>query len=186
MFQHGFGLANAIGIAALVLAVLLAATSSDFAMRRLGVRLEVLADGRLPMWWLTVAHVAYFLFMHFLSFHRANATAEPLQPWFVGLVVLVLGLRAAGLPEDHPRQGRVRTAGRGGKSCVGLNANSRMRQGRRPGGPLLLGGAMSSVVSVLGFRMWQLGVRDAEQYYLLAEGEPDQPAAGTSRQGAHL
>ena len=34
---------------------------------------------------------------------------------------------------------------------------------------LLLGGAMSSVVSVLGFRMWQLGVRDAEQYYLLAE-----------------
>ena len=34
---------------------------------------------------------------------------------------------------------------------------------------LLLGGAMSSVVAVLGFRMWQLGVRDAEQYYLLAE-----------------
>lgn len=34
---------------------------------------------------------------------------------------------------------------------------------------LLLGGAMSSVVGVLGFRMWQLGVRDAEQYYLLAE-----------------
>ena len=34
---------------------------------------------------------------------------------------------------------------------------------------LLLGGAMSSVVGVLGFRMWQLSVRDAEQYYLLAE-----------------
>lgn len=34
---------------------------------------------------------------------------------------------------------------------------------------LLLGGAMSSVVGVLGFRMWQLGVRDSEQYYLLAE-----------------
>lgn len=34
---------------------------------------------------------------------------------------------------------------------------------------LLLGGAMTSVVGVLGFRMWQLGVRDAEQYYLLAE-----------------
>ena len=34
---------------------------------------------------------------------------------------------------------------------------------------VLLGGAMTSFVGVLGFRMWQLGVRDAEQYYLLAE-----------------
>lgn len=34
---------------------------------------------------------------------------------------------------------------------------------------LLLGGVMTSVVGVLGFRMWQLGVRDAEEYYLLAE-----------------
>jgi penicillin-binding protein 2 len=34
---------------------------------------------------------------------------------------------------------------------------------------MLIGGAMTSVVGLLGFRMWQLGVRDAEQYYLLAE-----------------
>ena len=96
MFQRGFGLANAIGIAALVLAVLLAATSSDFAMRRLGLSgWKFLQMGVLPMWWLTVAHVAYFLFMHFLSFHRATPPPNPLQPWFVGLVVLVLGLRAA-------------------------------------------------------------------------------------------
>ena len=96
MFQHGFGLANAIGIAALVLAVLLAATSSDFAMRRLGLSgWKFLQMGVLPMWWLTVAHVAYFLFIHFLSFHQATPPPNPLQPWFVGLVVLVLGLRAA-------------------------------------------------------------------------------------------
>lgn len=96
MFQHGFGLANAIGIAALVLAVLLAATSSDFAMRRLGPSgWKFLQMGVLPMWWLTVTHVAYFLFMHFLSFHRATPPPNPLQPWFVGLVVLVLALRAA-------------------------------------------------------------------------------------------
>lgn len=94
MFQHGFGLANAIGIAALVLAALLAATSSDFAMRRLGVSgWKFLQMGVLPMWWLTVAHVAYFLFMHFLSFHRAIPEPNPLQYWFVGLVVIVLGLR---------------------------------------------------------------------------------------------
>lgn len=96
MFQHGFGLANALGLAALFLAVVLAATSSDFAVRRLGVSgWKFLQMGVLPLWWLTVAHVAYFLFMHFLSFHRATPEPNPLQYWFVGVVLLVLGLRAA-------------------------------------------------------------------------------------------
>lgn len=96
MFQHGFGLANAIGIAALVLVGLLAATSSDFAMRHLGLSgWKFLQMGVLPMWWLTVAHVAYFLFIHLLSFHQATPPPNPLQPWFVALVVVVFGLRAA-------------------------------------------------------------------------------------------
>ncbi|MDO9641175.1 MAG: penicillin-binding protein 2 [Pseudotabrizicola sp.] len=34
---------------------------------------------------------------------------------------------------------------------------------------LLMGGVMTTVLGVLGLRMWQLGVRDADQYYLLAE-----------------
>ncbi len=34
---------------------------------------------------------------------------------------------------------------------------------------LLIGGAIASLSGVLGVRMWQLAVRDAEQYYLLAE-----------------
>lgn len=34
---------------------------------------------------------------------------------------------------------------------------------------LLIGGAMTTVLGALGVRMWQLAVRDAEQYYLLAE-----------------
>ncbi|OYW62322.1 MAG: hypothetical protein B7Z10_01340 [Rhodobacterales bacterium 32-66-7] len=96
MFQHGFGLANAIGIAALLVAILLAATSSDVAMRRLGVSgWKFLQMGVLPLWWLSVAHVAYFVFMHFLSFHQATPEPNPLQYWFVGLVVLVLVLRLA-------------------------------------------------------------------------------------------
>ena len=96
MLQHGFGLANAIGIAALLLAILLATTSSEVAMRRLGVSgWKFLQMGVLPLWWLSVAHVAYFLFMHFLSFHRATPEPNPLQYWFVGLVLLVLGLRLA-------------------------------------------------------------------------------------------
>ena len=96
MLQQGFGLANAIGIAAFALAILLAATSSDYAMRRLGVSAwKFLQMGVLPLWWLTVAHVLYFLFIHFLSFHRAIPEPNPLRPWFVGLVLLVAILRAA-------------------------------------------------------------------------------------------
>ncbi len=96
MVQNGFALANAIGLAALVLTILLAATSSDMAMRRLGVSgWKFLQMGILPLWWLTVAHVAYFLFAHFLSFHRAVPDPNPLQPWFVGLVLVVFSLRGA-------------------------------------------------------------------------------------------
>ncbi len=96
MFQPGFGLANGIGLAALVLAAVLAVTSSDVAMKRLGVSgWKFLQMGVLPMWWLTVAHVAYFLFMHFLSFHRNTPEPNPLQLWFVGLVLAVLAVRTA-------------------------------------------------------------------------------------------
>jgi sulfoxide reductase heme-binding subunit YedZ len=95
MLQQGFGLSNAIGIAALILTSVLAATSSDAAIRRLGLSgWKFLQMGVLPLWWLTVAHVGYFLFLHFLSFHRATPEPNPLQYWFVGLVVLVLGLRS--------------------------------------------------------------------------------------------
>lgn len=112
MFQHGFGLANGIGIAALVLAVLLAATSSDFAMRRLGVSgWKFLQMGVLPMWWLTVAHVAYFLFMQFLSFHRETPPPNPLQYWFVGLVLAVFGLRIAAYLRTVRTKGPVKPQG---------------------------------------------------------------------------
>lgn len=114
MLQHGFGLANAIGIAALVLAALLAATSSDFAMRRLGVSgWKFLQMGVLPLWWLTVAHVAYFLFIHFLSFHRATPEPNPLQVWFAVLVVLVFCLRAAAYLRTVRAKGSSEALGEG-------------------------------------------------------------------------
>ncbi|OYX42098.1 MAG: hypothetical protein B7Z02_13320 [Rhodobacterales bacterium 32-67-9] len=108
MLQHGFGLANAIGIAALVLIILLAATSSDFAVRRLGPSgWKFLQMGVLPLWWLTVAHVGYFLFMHFLSFHRTMPEPNPLRFWFTGLVLLVLALRSAAYLKTVAIKGRA-------------------------------------------------------------------------------
>lgn len=95
MFQHGFGLANGIGLAALVIAVVLAVTSNDWALLGLGTSAwKFLQMGVLPLWWLSVAHAAYFLFMHFLSFHRETPEPSPLQPWFILTVLIVLGLRA--------------------------------------------------------------------------------------------
>ena len=96
MLQQGFALANAIGLAALVLVILLAATSSDLAMRRLGSSgWKFLQMGVMSLWWLAVAHVGYFLFIHFLSFHRSIPDPNPLRPWFVALVVAVMILRGA-------------------------------------------------------------------------------------------
>ncbi|PZR00211.1 MAG: hypothetical protein DI533_06350 [Cereibacter sphaeroides] len=47
------------------------------------------------LWWLMVAHTAYLLFMHFLSFHQATPELKLLQSWFAGPAVPVLGLRPA-------------------------------------------------------------------------------------------
>lgn len=115
MFQHGFGLANAIGLAALILALLLGATSSDVAMRRLGTSCwKFLQMGVLPLWWLTVAHVGYFLFMHFLSFHRATPPPNTLQPWFLRLVAGVFTLRGAAYVLTVYAKGRAPREGEGG------------------------------------------------------------------------
>lgn len=111
MFQHGFGLSNAIGIAALLLITMLALTSSEFALRKLGNSAwKFIQMGVLPLWWLTVAHVAYFLFAHFLSFHRQTPEPNPLQYPFVVLVLVVLALRAAAYLLTVRRRERARAA----------------------------------------------------------------------------
>lgn len=113
--EPGFGLANLIGSVALFLGLVLAATSSDRAMRRLGrptwVWLHRLGHTVLI---LTLLHGGYFLFMHFtVSFHKAP---PPNLDWFripflvIGLGVVALHLLAPGTakdelePVDRPRR----------------------------------------------------------------------------------
>lgn len=88
--EPGFGLANLLGVTALILALILAATSSDAAMRLLGrpawTWLHRLSETILV---LSLLHGSYFLFIHFTeSFHK-----EPLAnlDWF-RLPFLVAGL----------------------------------------------------------------------------------------------
>lgn len=94
MVQHGFGLANAIGLIALVYGMVLALTSTDRAVRLLGgPTWKFIQSAAYVLWALVVVHTAYFLYMHFLDFHRPTPEPNPLQVWFAGMVVLVLGLR---------------------------------------------------------------------------------------------
>ena len=86
--EPGFGLANLMGVVAVGWLLVLLATSSDAAMRRLGPGVWAWVQGFAHVvFYLAALHTAYFLFMHYtLSFHRE----VPEPNWFrVPLLVLV-------------------------------------------------------------------------------------------------
>ncbi len=95
MAEHGFGLANVLGIVALVYGAILVTISNEYAVRRLGGSVwKFIQFGAYVLWALVVLHTAYFLFMHFLHFHRPPPPPNPLQWPFVTLVIVVTTLRA--------------------------------------------------------------------------------------------
>lgn len=94
--EHGFGLANILGIAALAYAAALVAVSNDYAVRRLGGSVwKFVQRGAYVLWILVLLHTAYFLFMHFLHFDRPVPDPNPLQLPFAVLVGAVFALRWA-------------------------------------------------------------------------------------------
>lgn len=96
MVQHGFALANVIGVLALAYGMILVSTSNDRAVRFLGGPVwKFVQRGVYVLWALVVVHTTYFLFMHFLDFHRPLPPPNPLRWPFVALVFLVLSLRCA-------------------------------------------------------------------------------------------
>ena len=96
MFQQGFGLANIVGIFALLYAGVLALTSNDLSQRWLGASVwKYVQQGTYVLWWLIVLHTGYFLFLHFQDFHRQVPDPNWAQWPFVGLVVLVSALQFA-------------------------------------------------------------------------------------------
>ena len=96
MVQQGFGLANLIGILALLYGAILAITSNDRSIKWLGNSVwKFVQQGTYVLWWLSVVHTAYFLFMHFLDFHRQTPEPNWFQWPFVGLVAIVLVLQIA-------------------------------------------------------------------------------------------
>ncbi len=96
MFDKGFGIANVIGILALLYALGLSLSSNNFSQRLLGQSVwKFMQRGAYVLWMLIVVHTAYFLYMHFLDFHRAVPEPNLLQWPFAGLVGLVLALQGA-------------------------------------------------------------------------------------------
>lgn len=95
--EPGFGLANLVGLVALMWALVLAATSSDRALRRLGPSAwKWLHNGAQVIFYLVVLHVAYFLFIHYTaSFHRAPPPPDWFRLPFLLLSLALIGLQAA-------------------------------------------------------------------------------------------
>ncbi len=96
MLQHGFGLANVIGIVALVYGIVLALASNDWSQRLLGGSVwKFLQTSAYVFWMLILVHTAYFLYLHFQDFHRKVPDPNWAQIPFAGLVALVTLLQLA-------------------------------------------------------------------------------------------
>ncbi|VAW00709.1 hypothetical protein MNBD_ALPHA07-1366 [hydrothermal vent metagenome] len=96
MVQHGFALANIIGIIALLYSIVLAMSSSNWSQRLLGSSAwKFLQRGAYVLWMLIIIHTAYFLYLNFLDFHRPVPEPNWAQMPFVILVGLVFILQLA-------------------------------------------------------------------------------------------
>lgn len=112
--EPGFGLANLIGVLAVVWTIALVATSTDRAVRWLGPKSwKWLHNATQTVFWLVTAHVGYFLFVHFtLSFHKDVPPPDWFRLPFVVLAVGIVGLQVAAFAVTTSRQ-RGRRSSRG-------------------------------------------------------------------------
>lgn len=108
--EPGFGLANVVGLVALAWAVLLAATSADRAVALLGPSgWKWLHGGAYVLFYLTVLHAGYFLFLHYqLSFHRAPPPPDWFRFPFLGLSLVIPALQAVAFVRTVRRRRSVR------------------------------------------------------------------------------
>lgn len=110
--EPGFGLANLMGLVAVVWAVVLGLTSSNAAVRILGSpSWKWLHHGAYVLFYLAVLHTAYFLFIHYtVSFHRPVPEPNWFRWPFLVLGLSVLGLQYAAFAKTTSRRRRARRA----------------------------------------------------------------------------
>lgn len=106
--ESGFGLANVVGLVALFLALVLAATSSDRALRALGgPAWKWLHTGAYAIFYLVALHTGYFLFLHYAqSFHREPPPPNWFRWPFIWIALALLVLQAAAYRKSVVRDRR--------------------------------------------------------------------------------
>lgn len=94
--ESGFGLANILGLVAIIMTIPLIATSTDWAMRTLGGSAwKFLHNATYVIFWLVVIHTGYFLFIHYAAhFHRLPPPPDWARFPFVGLTLTVIVLQS--------------------------------------------------------------------------------------------
>jgi methionine sulfoxide reductase heme-binding subunit len=96
-WEPGFGLANILGLTALFVALLLAGTSSDWAIRALRAPAwKFLHNGAYFVFYVGSIHSLYFLFIHYtVSFHKQVPNPDWFRYWFLAMVGIVAVLHVA-------------------------------------------------------------------------------------------
>lgn len=126
--DSGFGLANVLGLTAMIIALPLLATSADWATRALGGNgWKFLHYSTYIIFWLLVLHTAYFLFVHFTEhFHKRPPPDPNWFRWpFVALTLAVAALQVSAYVKTVWRQ-RHRARQRGAE----LTGSARGQSGR--------------------------------------------------------
>ena len=120
--ESGFGMANLLGLLAVLIALPLMATSADWATRALGASAwKFLHYGAYTIFYLVALHTAYFLYIHFTpTFHRTVPEANWFQIPFAVLTLIVLTLQAGAFLKTVARQRRGTS--RRGTSRRGMDA----------------------------------------------------------------
>jgi len=111
MVQHGFSLANIIGIIALIYGMVLALSSSNWCQRVLGGSVwKFLQQSAYVLWMLIIVHTGYFMYLHFQDFHRRVPEPNWAQIPFAVLVTFIAVLQLmAFLKTWRSRRRSVRT-----------------------------------------------------------------------------
>ena len=106
--ESGFGMANILGLLAVLIALPLMATSADWATRALGASSwKFLHYAAYSIFYMVVLHTAYFLYIHYTtSFHRTVPEPNWFQIPFAVLTTIVLALQAGAFVKTVARQRR--------------------------------------------------------------------------------
>ena len=93
--ESGFGMANILGLMAVLIALPLMATSTDWAMRALGASAwKFLHYGSYTIFYAVVLHTAYFMYIHYtMSFHRTVPDPNWFQLPFAVLTGILISLQ---------------------------------------------------------------------------------------------